>query len=97
MDAHKGPQAVVRDEAGFVVPPELWTDERSQRRNAITEQFREGEQLPTLAEVREEMAARWAWVDDWDHERAFKEWTLRQIDGLLLRNAPEASGLAAGI
>lgn len=88
MDAQKGPHTYphseVRDERGWVVDPGDWTDEqRAQWRVAITAQFREGEQLPDLQAVRDELAIRMKWVEDWDHHKALKDWTLRQMDGLI--------------
>lgn len=84
MDASKGPQAEVRDETGYVVPPERWTDEqRRQWSEAITRQFGEGEQLPTIEAFRNELAVRWLYADEWQHIRALREWTFRQLDGLV--------------
>jgi hypothetical protein len=84
MDASKGPQAEVKDERGWIVDPGLWTHEqRMQWRADITEQFREGEQLPELQAVRDELATRVKWVEDWEHHSALSEWTLRQMDGLI--------------
>lgn len=84
MDASRMPHADVRDERGWIIEPELWTHEqRTQWRADITEQFREGEQLPDLQSVRDELANRMSWVEDWDHHRAVNKWTLRQLDGLI--------------
>jgi len=84
VDARTGPQAEVRDERGWVVEPEWWTNEqRAQWQAAITAQFSEGEQLPTLQAVRDEVANRMTWVEDWDHHRALNTWMLRQMDGLI--------------
>lgn len=87
MDTRKGPQAEVRDERGWIVDPGVWTHEqRMQWREAITEQFREGEQQPTLQVVRDELAARMLWVEDWEYHNALKDWTLRQLDGLIAQD-----------
>lgn len=84
MDANRMPHADVRDERGWIIEPELWTYElRTQWRADITEQFREGEQLLNLQAVRNELAIRMSWVEDWDHRRALNNWTLRKLDGLI--------------
>ncbi|ALV47819.1 hypothetical protein MB46_19260 (plasmid) [Arthrobacter alpinus] len=84
MDASRRPHADVKDERGGIIEPELLTTkQRTQRRAAITEQFREGGQLPSLQSVRDELAIRMSWVEEWDHHRALNKWTLRQMGGLI--------------
>ena len=84
MDASQMPHAEVRDERGWIVEPELWTHEQLlQWRSDITEQFRDDEQLLNLQAVRDELAIRMSWVEDWYHHHALREWTLRQMDGLI--------------
>lgn len=88
MDANRMPHADVRDERGWIIEPELWTNEqRTQWRADITEQYREGEQLSNLEAVRDELAIRMSWVEDWGHHHALREWTLRQMDGLISAEA----------
>ncbi|MBT2548044.1 hypothetical protein [Arthrobacter sp. ISL-65] len=91
------PRAVIRDEAGFIVPRERWNDEqRRQAHAAIIEQFRHGIQRHTLEEVREEMAARWSYVESWEEEQAVREWIISQLDGLIELNKTGGANPAAG-
>ncbi|MET3923433.1 hypothetical protein ABIB26_004399 [Arthrobacter sp. UYEF20] len=78
------PRAVIRDESGSIVPSERWNDEqRREARASIIDQFRHGIQRHTLEEVRNEMAARWTYVESWEEEQAVREWILSQLDGLI--------------
>ncbi|MET4097293.1 hypothetical protein ABIB51_004249 [Arthrobacter sp. UYCu712] len=87
LPMNQRPRAVIRDESGSIVPPEQWNDEqRRQARESITDQFRRGVQRQTLPELRDEISARWTYVESWEEEQAVREWILHQIDGLINHN-----------
>jgi hypothetical protein len=53
------PRIHVRDATGHIVQPEQWTDEeRHQYQQELADQFRQGEQVNTLDQLREEMTER---------------------------------------
>ncbi|MGY4541279.1 hypothetical protein ACVWY0_001188 [Arthrobacter sp. UYNi723] len=82
LPMNQRPCAVIRDESGSIVPPERWNlEQRREARASIVDQFRHGFQRETL--VRDEMAARWSYVESWEEEQAVREWILRQIEGLI--------------
>lgn len=84
LPMNQRPRAVIRDESGSIVPPERWNDEpHREARASIIDQFRRGIQRHTLDEVRDEMAARWTYVESWEEEQAVREWILSQLDGLI--------------
>ncbi len=87
LPMNQRPRAVIRDGTGTIVPPERWSDEqRRQARASIADQFRHGIQRETLEEFRDELAARWSYVESWEEEQAVREWILRQLDGLIQLN-----------
>lgn len=98
LPMNQRPSAVIRDVSGAIVPTERWDpDQRRQARESIIGQFRGGFQRGTLEEVRDEMAARWSYVQSWEEEQAVREWILRQLDGLIQRGRTgQANHNAAG-
>lgn len=84
LPMNQRPSAVIRDESGFVVPSERWSDEQCREaRASIVDQFRHGIQRHTLEEIRDEMAARRKYVEPWEEEQAVREWIQSQLDGLM--------------